>query len=155
MNKLLTVAGALLACTLAWAQNTILDVKPAHDGKNLTMEEAIYKGVGYSRIPRMFLQADGTLADKPQEPAQERHTLFTDRGSLFARDNEREESFVIAPSDGPNLVYGETVSRNEFGINQGWYMSPDSRYPASSRTVPENNSSSKYIHPCGGPLTRP
>ena len=126
MNKLLTVAGALLACTLAWAQNTVLDVKPAHDGKDLTMEEAIYKGVGYSRIPRMFLQADGTLADKPQEPAKERYTLFTDRGSLFARDNEREESFVIAPSDGPNLVYGETVSRNEFGIDAGWYMSPDS-----------------------------
>ena len=126
MNKLLTVAGALLACTLAWAQNTVLDVKPAHDGKNLTMEEAIYKGVGYSRIPRMFLQADGTLADKPQEPAKERYTLFTDRGSLFVRDNEREESFVIAPSDGPNLVYGETVSRNEFGIDAGWYMSPDS-----------------------------
>ena len=38
MNKLLTVAGALLACTLAWAQNTVLDVKPAHDGKDLTME---------------------------------------------------------------------------------------------------------------------
>ena len=126
MNKLLTVTGALLACTLAWAQNTVLDVKPAHDGKDLTMEEAIYKGVGYSRIPRMFLQADGTLADKPQEPAKERYTLFTDRGSLFARDNEREESFVIAPSDGPNLVYGETVSRNEFGIDAGWYMSPDS-----------------------------
>ena len=126
MNKLLTVTGALLACTLAWAQNTVLDVKPAHDGKDLTMEEAIYKGVGYSRIPRMFLQKDGTLADKPQEPAKERYTLFTDRGSLFARDNEREESFVIAPSDGPNLVYGETVSRNEFGIDAGWYMSPDS-----------------------------
>ena len=33
---------------------------------------------------------------------------------------------MIAPSDGPNLVYGETVSRNEFGIDAGWYMSPDS-----------------------------
>ena len=126
MNKLLTLAGALFVCTLAFAQNTVLDVKPAHDGKDLTMEEAIYKGVGYSRIPRMFLQADGSLADQPQEPARERYTLYTDRGSLLAKDNEREESFVIAPSDGPNLVYGETVSRNEFGINDGWYMSPDS-----------------------------
>ena len=59
MNKLLTVAGALLACTLAWAQNTVLDVKPAHDGKNLTMEEAIYKGVGYSRIRSMFFMRFG------------------------------------------------------------------------------------------------
>ena len=120
------MAGALFACTWAFAQNTVLDVKPAHDGKDLTMEEAIYKGVGYSRIPRMFLQADGTLSNTPPGPAKERYTLFTERGSLYAKDNEREESFVIAPSDGPNLVYGETVSRNEFGINAGWYMSPDS-----------------------------
>jgi dipeptidyl-peptidase-4 len=121
------VAGLLLVCTLTLAQNRVIDTREAHPGKDLTMEEAIYKGVGYSRAPRLFLQADGTVADKPQASAkQERYTLFQERGSLYARDNAREESFVIAPSDGPNLVFGETVSRNEFGIDAGWYMSPDS-----------------------------
>ena len=127
MKQLFLSASVLLACSWVFAQNRVIDTRDAHPGKDLTMEEAIYKGVGYSRAPRLFLQADGTVADKPQAPAAtERYTLFQERGSLYARDNAREESFVIAPSDGPNLVFGETVSRNEFGINAGWYMSPDS-----------------------------
>ncbi len=127
MKQLFLSASVFLACSLAIAQNRVIDTREAHPGEDLTMEEAIYKGVGYSRAPRLFLQADGTVADKPQAPAApERYTLFQERGSLYARDNAREESFVIAPSDGPNLVFGETVSRNEFGIDAGWYMSPDS-----------------------------
>ncbi len=127
MNRLLfTAASVLLACSVGYSQNAVIDVKPAHDGKNLTMEEAIYKGVGYARTPFYTWWADGSVHEgMPERPAP-RYTLFTDQGSLFARDNVREESFVIAPADGPNLVFGETVSRNEFGIEAGWYMSPDS-----------------------------
>jgi hypothetical protein len=118
MNRLLfTAASVLLACSVGYSQNTVIDVKPAHDGKNLTMEEAIYKGVGYARTPFYTWWADGSVHEgMPERPAP-RYTLFTDQGSLFARDNVREESFVIAPADGPNLVFGETVSRNEFGID--------------------------------------
>jgi dipeptidyl-peptidase-4 len=127
MKQMFLSASVFLACSLAFAQNRVIDTREAHPGKDLTMEEAIYKGVGYSRAPRLFLQADGTVAEKlPAPTAPEHYTLFQERGSLYARDNAREESFVIAPSDGPNLVFGETVSRNEFGINDGWYMSPDS-----------------------------
>ena len=125
-RTLVTLASLVLAGSLAFSQNRVIDTREAHPGKDLTMEEAIYKGVGYSRTPRFFLRPDGTVSDKPLKPAPEHYTLFTDRGSLMAKDNLHEESFVIAPSDGPNLIYGETVSRNEFGIDAGWYMSPDS-----------------------------
>ena len=126
IKPVLTAASVLLACCLAYSQNTVIDTRPAHAGKDLTMEEAIYKGVGHSRMPRLFLQDDGSITDKPAAKPKERYTLFQERGSLMARDNEKGESFVIAPSDGPNLVFGESVSRNEFGIDAGWYMSPDS-----------------------------
>ena len=122
----LGVASVFLACNVCFSQNTVLYVKEAHPGKDLSMEEAIYKGVGYSRSPRLFLRADGSVADVAAPAAPERYTLFQERGSLYARDNVREESFVIASSDSPDLVFGETVSRNEFGIDAGWYMSPDS-----------------------------
>ena len=125
MKQILTIAGALLACSFVFAQNRVIDVREPHPGKDLTMEEAIYKGIGYSRAP-LFRADDGSRIQSRPEAPKQKYTLFTEKGSLFARDNEREESFVIAPSDGPNLVYGETVSRNEFGINEGWYMSPDS-----------------------------
>ena len=111
------LAGALLACTFSFAQNRVIDVREAHPGKDLSMEEAVYQGVGYSRAPRQ---------EGRRKAPKGRYTLYTERGSLFARDEVRGESFVIAPSDGPNLVYGESVSRNEFGIDAGWYMSPDS-----------------------------
>ena len=83
------------------------------------MEEAIYRGVGLSRIPR----------DKYPEYPEEgmgRYIIFQEEYSLFARDNETETTLTIASSDDPGIVYGQTVSRNEFGINAGWYVSPDS-----------------------------
>ncbi len=126
MKRIWITASVLLACSVCFAQNRVIDTREAHDGKDLSMEEAIYKGVGYSRPPRLFLQEDGSVSEHFPQPAQGRYTLYQEKGSLYARDNEREESFVIAPSDGPNLVYGETVSRNEFGISEGWFMSPDS-----------------------------
>ena len=126
MKQIFTATLAALSSCICLAQNRVIDVRPAHDGRDLSMEEAIYKGVGYSRTPRLFLQADGSVSDKPAPDAPEKYTLFQERGSLYAKDNIREESFVIAPSDGPNLVFGESVSRNEFGISEGWFMSPDS-----------------------------
>ena len=126
MKALFLTAGALLACSFSFAQNRIIDVREAHPGKDLTMEEAIYRGVGYARGPRLFLQADGSVTDKPASRPQGRYALYQEKGSLYAKDFEKDLNFVIAPSDGPDLVYGETVSRNEFGINDGWYMSPDS-----------------------------
>ena len=128
MKHLPIIAGAFLACTFAYGQQRILDTRAPHPGRDLTMEEAIYRGAGYSRSPFFQLNDDGSvIKGRPEEQApKERLTLFQESGSLFARDNVREESFVIAPSDGKNVVYGETVSRNEFGINAGWFMSPDS-----------------------------
>ena len=122
--------GLLILCTVLlgsalFAQNTVIGLRAAHPGKDLTMEEAVFKGVGIARLPFQAIQADGTLADKPARHPQ-RYTLYQEAGSLLAKDNVKEETFVIAPSDGPNLVFGETVSRNEFGIDAGWYMSPDS-----------------------------
>ena len=118
MKQLLAFASVLLACHFSLAQNRVIDFKPAHPGKDLTMEEAIYKGAGYSRVPR------DKYRDIPS-PEKERYTFFQDQGSFFARDNSTEQTLPIALSDDPGLVYGQSVSRNEFGISAGWYASPD------------------------------
>ena len=128
MKKNLLLLVAILLGSGLGAQNRVIDIRPAHAGKDLTLEEAVFKGVGYSRAPGFQIQDDGTVtkvSPRFSEP-QGRYRLFQQQGSLMARDLQREEDFVIAPSDGPNLVYGEVVSRNEFGIEAGWYMSPDS-----------------------------
>ena len=81
VKPFLSAASVLLACGIAYSQNVVIDTRPAHEGKDLTMEEAIYKGAGYSRMPRLFLQADGSISDKPAARPQERYTLFQERGS--------------------------------------------------------------------------
>ena len=108
-----------LSCSALFAQNRVIDVREAHPGKDLTMEEAIYKGVGLSRIPKDQFPA-------LPSPGMGRYTLFQDQGSLYARDNHSEETLTIAQSDDPGLVFGQSVSRNEFGIQEGWLVSPDS-----------------------------
>ena len=51
MKQLLAIlASVLLACPLSFAQNRVIDSKPAHDGKDLTMEEAIFKGVDLPKL---------------------------------------------------------------------------------------------------------
>ena len=131
MKKLTLLLCTVLMGSALFAQHRVIDTRPAHDGKNLAMEEAIYKGVGNSRTPRYVFEADGSVAKMSarhfqEEEASEHYTLFQEEGSLMCRDNRLGETFVIAPSDGPDLVFGESVSRNEFGIGEGWYMSPDS-----------------------------
>ena len=119
MKKALTILCTVLMGSALFAQNRVIDVREAHPGKDLTMEEAIYKGVGYSRIPR----------DKyPAQPSKGlgQFTIFQDEYSLFARDNGADSTITIALSDDPGIVYGQTVSRNEFGIEDGWFVSPDS-----------------------------
>ncbi len=83
------------------------------------MEEAIYLGVGYSRIPR-------EVYPSLPSPGAGRFTAFTSEGSLWLKDEQKDESILIAQADGSAIVYGESVSRNEFGINEGWFFSPDS-----------------------------
>ena len=154
MKRLLTT-GLLLAGLAVYAQPGVYDIHPAGDpsGKILTMEEAIYRGVGYARGAGARWDAndafrfnrDGqTLVQRiqngkltqarPQEgepapaAAPQRPILgnatsaFSRDGSLYIHQGGRD--VAIAVSEGPGIVYGESVSRNEMGIGEGIYWSP-------------------------------
>ena len=118
MRKAFLFFGTMLLCTALYGQR-IIDTREAHPGKDLTMEEAIFRGVGYSRIPRDQMPA------RPS-PDKGSLTIFSDGGSLYVRDNRTDAVTTIAESTDPGIVYGEVVSRNEFGISAGWFVSPDS-----------------------------
>jgi len=123
MKRILTLLGAALLASALFAQNRVIDTRPAHDGKDLTMEEAIYRGAGYSRAPRFFVDKDGTVSrEMPSESP--RYTFFTEENSLYGFDESSRESFPIALSNDREIVYGQAVSRNEFGIDGGIFPSP-------------------------------
>ena len=148
MKQLLSIAGALLACTLSFAQNRVIDVREAHPGKDLTMEEAIYQGKGYARAQAVWLDNESFLVVKGMgqyfqgkvdeneleeyKASREERDAY-DRGaagygvrqegfSFFGEKDGKE--FPIGLSEDRNIVFGGTMMRNEFGFSQGWTWSP-------------------------------
>ena len=119
MKRFIIILCTVLSGSALFAQNRIIDVREAHPGKDLTMEEAIFKGVGYSRVPK-------DMVPSAQLPENGALTLFSENGSLFVQDSRKDTCFAIAESTDPGIVYGEVVSRHEFGIENGWFISPDS-----------------------------
>jgi dipeptidyl-peptidase-4 len=151
MMKAFSVAGALFACSLSFAQNRVIDFRESHPGKDLTMEEAIFRGVGLARAQAAWLDdtgfvltegrgefLQGTVEDplhltpyKRQRPEAE--DTF-DRGaagfgvrpdgcSLLGEKDGK--AFAIGESQDRNIVYGGTMMRQEFGFQTGYLWSPD------------------------------
>lgn len=130
-KKILLAASALLACSFAFAQHTVLDTREAHPGKDLTMEEAIYQGVGYARAPYYQVDDAGKASLYKPVPPDERDPW--DRGPAGYGVRLDGESLIglkdgkvltIGLSDNRNTVYGGTMMRNEFGFTKGYLWSP-------------------------------
>ena len=153
MKKALILAGALLAWTLSFAQNTVIDIREAHPGKDLTMEEAIFKGVGYARANATWLDETHFLvteghgeflqgsiedplhltpyrmsrpeADDKFQRSAAGYGMRLEGDSLLGEKDGKE--FPIGLSQDRNIVYGGTMMRQEFGFYKGWEWSPDGR----------------------------
>ena len=150
MNKtLISLIGAALISSALFAQNQVIDTRPAHSGKDLTMEEAIFKGVGYARASAGWLNKDLYLVQTPDGAFQGRVGIPFERTRYVPERRERSryvmgkagfgirtegnsiygfkdgKEFPLAVSEDRNIVYGQIVSRNEFGINAGYYWSPE------------------------------
>jgi len=147
-KSLISLLGAALIGSALFAQNTVIDSRPAHDGKDLTMEEAIYRGVGYARSNTGWMTKDIYLVQTPDGVFQggtgqafqrlryvpERREespyilgkagfgIRTEGNSIYGFKDGKE--FPLAVSEDRNIVYGQIVSRNEFGVNAGYYWSP-------------------------------
>lgn len=107
----------LLSLCLGWglsAQPGVFAVREAQTGRDLTMEEAV-SGKGLrTRFPRFEWMAGG---NKTKRAVSER---------IDGISQIRLDGKVIVRAENPGIVYGETVSRNEFGIDGGLFWSPDS-----------------------------
>ncbi len=95
-------------------------------GRTLTLHEAV---LGRDVRPRVDVR-------KELEAAGQDGIRFRRKGALetFSRDGNlyycpvgrKDEAILVARSEAPGIVMGETVSRNEFGIDGGVFWSPDS-----------------------------
>ena len=154
MGKRLLLLTAVILPQLLGAQTGVVKRYPAHtSGKDLTMEEAVLgrnvlpaniyaawfdaETVRFYQDGKWMLQAaDGTV--RPYTPVplpegfpQEAENItegpdgslaYTVGRSLFIHG---DSPACIAQEDDPQITFGQTVSRNEFGINGGIFWSPD------------------------------
>ena len=150
-RQLLFLAAILLGSGLS-AQNTVIDTRPAHNGALLTMEQVVLHrgglpyGYGYWQGAEDFLAvtSDGYFKGSVSDPVLKpyvRDKMLRPEGPAFdmgpAGNGVRlqgnaflgkkaggEAEFAIAESQDPNISFGGTAMRNEFGFSQGYTWSP-------------------------------
>ena len=152
MKRLILTIGLLSLGITINAQPGAIETRKANNpsGKMLTMEETILsrdltpKNIYCNWISpdEIAMFKDGnyvvfdiiTRLEKPYKPspAPAREVVFTEGRSLYRR-TKAGDTLTIAQSLDPDITYGQFVSRNEFGIQDGIFWSPDSSMVAFYR----------------------
>lgn len=116
MKKILSATIVFCAGITLSAQN-IISTREANspDGKILTMEEAMLSRSLSPEWPRHRWQEN----DTPEFPKEilEGQSLYIAKAA--------GDTIAVAVSESSQITYGQTVSRNEFGIDGGIFWSPD------------------------------
>ncbi len=126
------------------AQPGIISTRPANsqDGKTLTMEETILSRelspaniwASWEDSENILMHKDGKWQKYDINTGNYADFAGIRRPSIEALTKDRSLYLVyadgteklIAQSENKNITYGEFVSRNEFGISDGIFWSPDS-----------------------------
>ena len=143
MKRLILTIGLLSLGITINAQPGAIETRKANNpsGKLLTMEETILSRdlapknlyCHWVSPTEIVMFKDGgmvvldvnTRLEKPYRPAMSRKVAFTEGQSLYGI-TASGDTVTIAESQDPDITYGQYVSRNEFGIDGGIFISPDS-----------------------------
>lgn len=132
MKRIIMTFAAAMVAAVSFAQVPgVIEKHPANspEGKILTMEETIRSRELNPALPTYgwFRDGRGYTAVKDSLPRkfQPGISAFNRGNGLYIKDKAGKITAVAEDSD-RNIVYGQIVSRNEFGIDKGIFWSPDS-----------------------------
>ena len=143
MKTISTIICSLCLCLSLSAQSGILSTRPANnpEGKILTMEETILsRELSPENLPCIWLDEKSVVMHKEgkwqtwdiysdtycdYKPTQKFPEAYLKGQSLWLKNSDGSET-VVAESENSQITYGDFVSRNEFGIEDGIFWSPDS-----------------------------
>lgn len=143
MRKTLTVLCVLCTGMIVYAQKGIVSTREANDpsGRILTMEETILSRelspaslrCTWQSPSELLMHKDGkwqvldvkTGRYSPYKSGAKETAAVSEGQSLFIRKADGSKT-AVALSENSDITYGQSVSRNEFGINGGTFWSPDS-----------------------------
>ena len=119
MNKRLIILGALCSglfmSAAMSAQEPLVRKANSPEGKLMTMEEAVWLRNLTPAMERFSFN----------ETETEYPVAFTQGNNLYVRRDSTSAIDTITRLSDRNFVAGQTVSRNEFGIDGGIFWSPD------------------------------
>lgn len=141
MNKLYrTIAASviILAGIGLSAQEGIKDIHPANpQGKMLTMEDVILKRTAFGALSREFYSKANEVSGLNLSNVIYPTAVSRDGRLYLIKDEEarkdKDRQICIAGSDDKEISFGTSVSRNEFGIENGIFWSPDRKKVAFYR----------------------
>ncbi len=132
MKRFFTAVTATALAVVSYAQVPgILERHPANslEDRLLTMEETILSKDIKPSYPEYFWHQDGkgyiAVKDSRSTAPRPEYEEFTRGNGLYLRDSSGTV-IPVAEDSNPGIVYGQIVSRNEFGINTGTFWAPDS-----------------------------
>ena len=143
MKRTLIIMCAICTGLGMQAQSGIIKTRQANspEGRMLTMQETILSRslapedlrCRWADEDHLAIFRDGkwqkynveTEATEPYKPSKSRPFAFSKERSLYLLDKD-STTVPVAVSEDRNIIYGQTVSRNEFGISGGIFTSPDS-----------------------------
>lgn len=114
INNLITVtiASTLLPLSM-YSQGKIISISPESnkEGKLLTMEETI--------LSKNILPERKSVG---WEKKEEKIKVFSKNGNIYYKDDKGKTQLIVERENN-QITYGESVSRNEFGITNGLFIS--------------------------------
>ena len=143
MTRIFTILCLMSIGFALSAQPGTIAVREANpqSGKILTMEETILSRAlspenlwcRWDGNEDIVMMKDGqavsfninTRLEKPYKPVSRKEKVYAKNKSLYYR-TDNGLVLTVAKSKDPDITYGEYVSRNEFGINEGIFWAPDS-----------------------------
>ena len=143
MKRFSMILGMMCLGLVMSAQTGIINTRNANDasGKILTMEETILSRdlspenlyCRWTSPQKVMMMKDGRWQEwdlksdtySDYSPKAQLPEAYTVGQSLWLKTRDGKE-VAVAESENSEITYGQYVSRNEFGINDGFYWSPDS-----------------------------
>lgn len=117
MKRFTLILGTLCLGFILSAQTGIIETRPANDpfGKILDMETTI--------LSRKLVPT--TIREQVFKLPKQTPLVSLKDGDIYLRMQDGSKK-AIAVSEDPDITFGQAVSRNEFGIRGGIFVSPDS-----------------------------
>ncbi len=121
IKKIAVLFVALLSVCMAQAQ----------EKKLFTLEDLNFGGKNYRQMTpkRLSLWWDGNKlvnADTLRRPSVY-PSVYSSEQNIYVKMSEDAEPFKMTEDGTRQIVYGEAVHRNEFGIEGGIFLSPDKK----------------------------